>query len=447
MDAGLATLEDISGFLGIEEDTIATVLAPLFQDGYIVESQECAGCFRLTELGERLVEKCEFVVPEETVFTLDYDGFTRCLVDLGEVVKHSPSDLKKLGITALPAFPLDPPKADSITVAEVRGMVAETLARRQRGPVVGCEVLSIEGLHGKRRTFYVRAVALVFRSRQTSEFQVAFAVDGRLSTSHEEAFSRASGLKKLGVLEALKESAADLAGQDLDAATLAHLDDGVEAAELARLARGKRREVAELQESLDARVTDMGLAGATIEALDDAKEDLARVEARLVDYPVRMLEVFDHPDVLKEALAEAQERLLIVSPWIKSAVVDDTFIHSLEDCVARGAVVTIGYGMNRERPQEGSDPNALRRLEDLAMQHDGFALVPLGATHSKVLVLDERYVVVTSFNWLSFRGDPQRPLRDERGVLVSTPSEIDSVYFSFAQRINDAAKSAEASIS
>lgn len=445
MEAGLETLEDISGFLGIEEDTVATVLAPLFQGGYIVESDECAGCFQLTESGERLVQKCEFVVSEETVFTLDYDGLTRRLVDLGEVVKYSPSDLKKLGVSALPAFPADPPAADSITVAEVRGMVADALERRQRGPVVGCEVLSIEGLHGKRRTFYVRAVALLFRSLQTSEFQLAFAIDGRLSTSHEEAFSRASGLKKLGVLEALNESATDVARRELDAATLARLHDGPEVAELARVARARRREVAELQDSLDARVTDMGLAGATIEALEDAKEELAKAEARLVDYPVRMLEVFDHPDVLKEALAEAQERLLIVSPWIKSVVVDATFLQALEACVARGATVTIGYGMNRDQPQEGSDQDAIRRLADLAEHHDGFDLVPLGATHSKVLVLDHRYVVVTSFNWLSFRGDPRKPLRDERGVLVSTPSEIDGVYASFVRRIENLRESAEES--
>jgi hypothetical protein len=438
MASGLQTVEDISGFLGLDESIVASVLASLFQDDFLRVSRDCEGCFELTDSGERLLANCKLVVPEETVFSLDYDGWTRRLVDLGNVTKHAAADLKKLGVWALPAFPADPPTADDISVAEVRDMVSETLERRQRGPVVGAEVLSVEGLYEKRRTFFVQAVALLFRSVQTGEIQVAFAVDGRASQAHEEAFTQAAGLKKLGVLDALKESAIDAASLVLDTELLSTATDGLEVAELARGARIGKRDVLERQKALDARTSDAVIAESEIEALDEAREQLGTIEARLTKYPIRMLEVFEHPEILEEALKEAQERLLIVSPWIKSAVVNDGFISSLRSCLARGVAVSIGYGINPRNPDDGSDKGALRKLKELTSEYPNLILAPLGDTHSKVLVLDRRYVVVTSFNWLSFRGDASKPFRDERGVLVQIPTKIDELYGSFMVRIEEA---------
>ena len=58
----------------------------------------------------------------------------------------------------------------------------------------------------------------------------------------------------------------------------------------------------------------------------------------------------------------------------------------------------------------------------------------LGTTHSKVLVVDRSFVVHTSFNWLSFKGDPKGAFRDERGFLVSEPTMVDSVFTEWEAR-------------
>jgi len=36
--------------------------------------------------------------------------------------------------------------------------------------------------------------------------------------------------------------------------------------------------------------------------------------------------------------------------------------------------------------------------------------------------------VITSFNWLSFRGDPRQKARDELGFLVTEPDDVESIY-------------------
>ncbi len=36
--------------------------------------------------------------------------------------------------------------------------------------------------------------------------------------------------------------------------------------------------------------------------------------------------------------------------------------------------------------------------------------------------------MITSFNWLSFRGDPRQKARDELGFLVTEPDDVESIY-------------------
>ena len=63
-------------------------------------------------------------------------------------------------------------------------------------------------------------------------------------------------------------------------------------------------------------------------------------------------------------------------------------------------------------------------------------LVRFGDTHAKVLVCDRSFAIVTSFNWLSFRGDPRRSFRDERGMHVGLPEFIDSQCAFYEKRFN-----------
>jgi len=58
----------------------------------------------------------------------------------------------------------------------------------------------------------------------------------------------------------------------------------------------------------------------------------------------------------------------------------------------------------------------------------------LGDTHAKILISDTKFAVVTSFNWLSFKGDPHRTFRDERGTLVSDPQKINELFNDLIER-------------
>ncbi len=46
----------------------------------------------------------------------------------------------------------------------------------------------------------------------------------------------------------------------------------------------------------------------------------------------------------------------------------------------------------------------------------------------------------TSFNWVSFRGDPNRTFRMEEGTLVQIPSEVDKAYKQYVEVLETDAK-------
>ena len=62
-------------------------------------------------------------------------------------------------------------------------------------------------------------------------------------------------------------------------------------------------------------------------------------------------------------------------------------------------------------------------------------LLRKGNTHAKVLLVDSRYFVTTSFNWLSFKGDPAQPMREEEGTLVEGVEAVDAYFHTHIERM------------
>jgi phosphatidylserine/phosphatidylglycerophosphate/cardiolipin synthase-like enzyme len=224
---------------------------------------------------------------------------------------------------------------------------------------------------------------------------VAFVIAGQLSDRHAQVFAEAGLARKLG-----------LATRGIDDASV--------------LASGLFEE--ELVEQFeDARSSEAAV-------LSESKPSTAAS-------PVRAIQTYEHPAVLAEAFDTAKHRIMLLSPWLRSAVVDENFLVKLEAALAKGVEVYLGWGMSA---QEGSRPDAdkavLDALSRIAAEQKGFHFKRLGRTHAKVLICDERFVVVTSFNWLSFKGDPKRTFRDERGMMVTLPAAINEQFESLRAR-------------
>jgi hypothetical protein len=437
VDAGLPSIERISGFLGLDEQLSTATVASLVRDELVLPTpgSEVGGIsFALSPKGRRILEEAELLTPEPRIYPLHFDGLTRHFLPPSNLPLYKPKELKDVGITEIPPFPADPPRADDLLLEDVSQIVSSIAAPTE----IQRDLLAIEAIEGRRERLFQRAVALVYEALDGVEVQVAFAVDGRLSESHERSFSAAEGARKLGIVQTLhKRSSKDVAREVLGEELVRQTSESRDVQALRQASDAFRLAFADAQRKLDT-VEQASERDAARQQLNEAREKLSTAESALAEIPVRPLEVYEHPALLREALEVAQQRLMIISPWIRAAVVDREFLKALEGSLNRGVRVLIGYGSGEDEKAFERDRRAEELIRKLADRYENFELSKLGDTHAKVLIVDESYVVVTSFNWLSFRGDPDRPFRDERGVLVAIPQTINQVFDSFETRFVEA---------
>lgn len=136
------------------------------------------------------------------------------------------------------------------------------------------------------------------------------------------------------------------------------------------------------------------------------------------------------------ALQEAQEQIIIYSPWVNEQVMDEDFLALLEQLVQRGVRILIGYGIERnegreERPIPATLQHRLRTIRT-AEGTPGVIAEWLGNSHAKEIVIDRKVHFSGSQNWLSYRGD--RFPRGETVYKVTIAAEVEKAYNHLAHR-------------
>ena len=147
--------------------------------------------------------------------------------------------------------------------------------------------------------------------------------------------------------------------------------------------------------------------------------------------------------VLIEALLKAQERLIIVCPWLNRNSIDDNLVQMLRDCLNRNCRIDIGWGhlSDRRRLGKGWRYDALKDLRQLERDYpDQFKLKLLG-THEKFLVCDSTLAMLGSHNMLT---SSAQSAEREVGIRTTDPNIIQGLIKRFegaevedAQAIDD----------
>ena len=397
---GVDSIGDLERFLGLPAKIVISQLGQLAFENAVASRGGAPVRYTLTAEGSRrLATVASFSLMRQRI-PLYVDGITRQLVALEHRDLWTSKQLDPIGVLAPVERRL--PRAADIDLAQVNRVTA--LMARVGSPTQ--RAVRLDAVIGKPTLLFRRALAAGFKSHDGRRISIAFAIDGRPSIEHEIAYERSGAAPKSPLFSTLFD--ADKRRREVQA-----------------VARELRRDVQVLGDAppapLDRRPL-LTLAGTDAISVTSAK--------------VRVLGVYDHPPLLRDALERAQVRLLIVSPWIRAAVVDKDFVKRLTACLGRGVEVTVAYGIGRDDPGE-RDPDRLAResLEALAKAFDNFRLVRKGNTHAKVLLVDDAYFVTTSFNWLSFRGDPNQPMREEEGTLVEDTSAVNAYHASLMARL------------
>ena len=397
VSAGVPSVDQISALLGMPRELVLQVAADLLRRRKVEGTAEA---LVLTDAGGQELAALGRVECKDEQLGIAFDGILRRPYpwDPVSLVRHR--ELANDGCFELSPVGGDRPLLSELSVANVDGVLGNWKRTGDR------RLVALRAIHRAPLRF-IEALALVYRGAEEGQIQVAFLVDGRPMEEHEREFVLRGGLKKRAFRDLLK---------------------GRVDTELMQYQERLRKDVALTKaREVEAR-----------EAAQPKKRVAGELKVKSGAALVQPVPVYEHPKLLKEALTSAKQRLIIISPWIRAAVVNDDFLSDLKALLKRKVDVHIGYGLGNADAAGPRDIKALNKLKSLASSHKNLDLVHLGDTHAKVLIVDADQLVISSFNWLSFAGDPGRTFREEWGMLTTEAAVIGTYAEEILQRLKTA---------
>ncbi len=431
LEAGLAKPNELCGFLGLSMQVLKGTLASLNsreQINYIRPSGDAEAHVLLTAKGRMVLTLAKTIEPEERLVKLVYDPLLRKVVFLPTAALFRPKEVKDHGWMEIPTCGAKRPEVEDVPLVDID----KAVQRMPRGQDQTRELLAVRRIE-RRELQFTPCIALYYRAHDYHDVHVAFCREDGPSVAHETTFAQLGGPELIGAHHVLEppsapavEGLSSLRPSDVTADEVDSLAQTIAAAS-----------VSSNGPSNDALTPAIG---------NEIKQKAEQAMARLKAMTQRPLRCHEHPKMLVAALTSTQHRLLIVSPWINHYVVNEMFVRSIEALLRNGVEVFIGYGLADEGDAKVDDkakqkapitPQAQRDLDRLKARFDNLVVKFIGNTHRKELVSDDKFAVITSFNWLSFKGDPKQKARDEFGFLISEPVALEEIFQDGLKLINE----------
>jgi hypothetical protein len=434
--AGVDTLEHLSGFLGLQPKTVETALVSMHLNEFIsvppetvpsastpFDQQADRGQLLLTAKGRMLLGSLSrTTIVEKKLEGVAIHGFNGQPVPIDAGTLIGQSDLRMFGLLELPPIPRECPRADLINVQQLQQCISKQSPpwkRTQIGTVVG-----VRAVLKPRRVRYQPAYMLQFEAtgsrRQPSYIFVG--LNGEQDTLTESAFTDKKGPSRVAHL------LPSLPAENTPPQAIAR--EFLSDRQFAEIPLSGLKVQAELKEKIQAiekalpdyaspafpssRTAELRKKNAELE------QELQALRTKLEQAPLQMLATYECARILRNAIATASRRLMIVSAFLSDNVVNGQFIAGLQACLHRGVEVWVGFGFDDKVKRGRFDWSyAEEALKDLRRKNKkSMILHDFGNSHEKLLIKDDDYVVVGSYNWLSFEQERGRRYRRENALLV-----------------------------
>ncbi|MDY5949828.1 MAG: phospholipase D-like domain-containing protein [Helicobacter sp.] len=167
----------------------------------------------------------------------------------------------------------------------------------------------------------------------------------------------------------------------------------------------------------------------------ESKERFDNLTAEVIEKQVNLeldlsegatIETAQHRDYLLYTLKNAKNAVYIHSPWVRHNVVKE-YEKDIESALQKGIKVSIKYGLKpRNRFEKAPiDPESKELFTKWSKDYPNF-IANTDNNHSKILICDDEFMIVGSFNWLSFGGLADKD-GDTRGETSSVVKNKDSI--------------------
>jgi hypothetical protein len=431
LETGLTEADEVCGVLGLEYEIVCHALERLHRLGLVLlvpvpSDDGPREKITITVKGRQILSTLVILRPEEEDFVVCLDSLT------GEYYQHrrlrTAKSIREAGLHQIPCY-LQAPAYDEIEVVSLKRIWhgvrrSQTEAERKKELL---DVLSVE----KAFTGYrpMRVLQFIRPTDGTVQVQV---YDGSVRSARHETALIKMELEGLQVLRADRRTGPEQIDDPMSKVVEPQLYEAAKrkASEVPKL----RREIKELERQIE-QSEELEQTSAIEEDKTDAQKSVTKLRAdidRLNEQieelksaapTIEVLSMIEHRPKLLDTLQDAQKRAIIISPWLTPTAVNRELLDLIASTLARGVEVWIGYGFSDPDYRE---KQALWALEKLQQRPGGqrLRLCRLADNHAKVLICDDRYMVTTSFNWLSFAGRQDWGNRHETGTLTTDPRAV-----------------------
>lgn len=431
--AGINDVVEIRTFLGMNTTSINNAVAVLQKDN-LISVDIFQSKLKITEKGEDALKEAATIVPEDIEYPLFVDGLVGN-VYLDTRSLYTPKELRNFEIKPINTV-IEKPTLDGLEYEDVkRAIVSFKKSHAFEQDRLEGDLQEVSAVM-KTYVEYKKVNVLVFMNKSEDiEIQV---YDGSVrndeySIELQRQYNNNSSVFDFDSHE--KEDDSDdeallsvLPQEIIDSAKSFSYKDSTLEREISNLTS----QLGEIKESDDRDEKEKESAAERIRFLEKKIEEMKN-ERKGAD---RILSTYDHRPLLLDALDNANNSVVIVSPWIKAGGLNNEIIGRIEKALQRRARVIIGYGISEKEDNDKWILNQLNYIQSKKPYGKNLLLIRLSNTHEKVLIKDNEYMVITSFNWLSFKGDPNRGFRQETGYYTESKEAIRQMKDNLSNRMS-----------
>ena len=416
---GIDNIREICGFLGVNMTAVSTAVAEMQKINLIVVDINDMR-IKLTEKGRESLRAVKTITPEEVEYQICMDSFTGNIY-IDSLNKYNKKDVKRFELVAVPPF-IETPTLSNLKFEDVKAAIDKFRRNNyySKDKLEG-NLLDIAELD-KVYTEYNKVYVLVFLNNKTGDIELRVFEKQTRRQEYENILlqmynkhTRIFELDQKEDIDDVKENSFyDILSDDIKNDAASYTNRGVEIDKEIEQLKSQLSEITNQSEGSEDENTRFQIH--EIQQQIDEREDER-------EGATKILSTYDHRPLLIKALNEAHNSVIIVSPWIKRGGLNNEILSLIRSAVNRGINITIGYGISQKKD---SDKWVLEELNKIAKNKNKgkLQIVALNNTHEKVLIMDNKFLVITSFNWLSFGGDPKRGFRQETGIYTESIESI-----------------------
>lgn len=389
----ILSLREIADTLGLKLDVIEASASALIDAGYaaFVAAADGDRSIRLSEVGDARLKDAIEETPQDETLGIDYDAILRSPIRLPADAVVRASDLRGYGAVEIRPYPVDAPTITELSILDVAKVV-----RRQRGDEFRRTILDLKRI-GRRSNFFLEAVTLVYAAEKGEEVQVAFAIEGQISDSHERAYAGNGGPKKMGFIKSVSSAPGKKSLERLIGKEALRNMVGKEELAAARKAEAEAlQEVKSIEPAYNALPQRMRNGSEAGVALDAARERAILAKHALNSYSIRPLACFEQLEILDDVLENCRRSLLITSAGLQPSILNGFRLRALDELIERKVAVDIRTYLtpiDSNWPSQRFDP--LVELSKRA-KVGALTLEMLSQSEFHFLIADEEFAVISS---------------------------------------------------